>query len=482
MQIAALAEKQLNLCNYSYQFMAGRQVGPVKKISHKTDEISPDLSLTRGGSLLKLLLNGQTDDLRGASEKKSRTCNQGCFVEETMKRYWQWMISLLAVLMFALSGCGGGGGGGGGGGPIPGVTDTDGDGIPDTEDTFPNDATRFVSLAKVDLPGLQGTTFSSAVAVNDSNLIAGTANDNTNDVHAVVWSLTGTTASQASRLELLAGAPAPVFGAAHGVNNAADAVGESEDSTGDRQAIFWLGSGGSPSAASPTILPELTGAQFSAAYDINSGRRVVGESQSSGVTKAVTWLVTVSGATITPSAATMLGEPAGGTSSSAYFIGEGNQVVGEYTTAGGAVRGLLWNLDAAGAVTSMVELPPLTGDTESVAYGINDDGQIIGESSSATTTRAAVWTVAGTPATATAALLGSPAAGEANALAINDSGRLAGWTAASVGGAATTAVWDLRNLTLFNEVLTTFSQGYGINNGGTIVGMANNAAFVTVAQ
>lgn len=399
-----------------------------------------------------------------------------------MKRYWQLLVGLLAMLVLALSGCGGGGGGGGGGGvaPGPGVSDVDGDGIPDAEDAFPSDPTRFVSLAKVDLPGLQGTTFSSAVAVNDGNLIAGTANDNTNDVHAVVWTLTGTTASQASRLELLAGAAAPVFGAAHGVNNVADVVGESEDSTGDRQAIFWLGSGGSPSAASPTILPELTGAQFSAAYDINGGRRVVGESQSSGVTKAVTWLVTVSGAIITPSAATMLGEPAGGTASSAYFIGEGNQVVGEYTTAGGAVRGLLWNLSPVGDVTAMIELPPLTGDTESVAYGINDDGQIIGESSSATTTRAAVWTVAGT--TATAALLGNPANGEANALAINDSGRLAGWTASSVGGAATTAVWDLRNRTLFNNVLTTFSQGYGINNGGTIVGMANNAAFVTVAQ
>lgn len=394
------------------------------------------------------------------------------------KSYWQFMVSMLAILVLSLAGCGGGGGGGGGGGPA--VTDSDGDGIPDAEDAFPADVTRFVSLAKVDLPGLQGTTFSSAVAVNDTNLIVGTANDNTNDVHPVVWSLTGATASQAARLEMLPGAVAPVFGAAYGVNNTADTVGESEDGSGNRQAIFWMGSGGSPSSASPTILPSLAGAAFSAAYDINSGRRAVGESQSAGITKAVTWTVAVTGANITPSAATMLGEPSGGTASSAYFIGEGNQVVGEYTTSSGAVHGILWTLDAAGAVTGRVDLPPLTGDTESVAYGINDAGQIVGESSTATTTRAAVWTISGTPATATVALLGSPAGGEANALAVNDSGRLAGWTAAS--GATTAAVWDLRNRTLFNNVLTSFSQGYGINNGGTIVGMANNAAFVTVAQ
>lgn len=397
-----------------------------------------------------------------------------------MKRYWQLIVSLLAILVLALSGCGGGGGGGGGGGvpgPGTGVTDTDGDLIPDAQDAFPNDATRFVSLAKVDLPGLTGTAFSIAVAVNDSNLIVGTANDNGGIVHPVFWTLTNATPSAAGSLTMLSGATASTFGAAHGVNNFADTVGESEDGAGNRQAVFWLGTAGSPGAATPTTLPALAGAQFSAAYDINSGRRVVGESQSTGVTKAVTWLVTVSGATVTPGAATLLGEPAGATSSSAYYISESNQVVGEYTTAGGAVHGILWNLDAAGAVTSMIDLPPLAGELESVAYGINDAGQIVGESTSTTGTRGVVWTAAGE-----VDFLGSPAGGEANALAINDSGRVAGWTATTAGGAATTVVWDMLNKTLFNNVLAAFSQGYGINNGGTIVGMADNAAFVTVTQ
>lgn len=395
-----------------------------------------------------------------------------------MKSYWKWAISLLAVLTLGLAGCGGGGGGGGA--PAPGVaSDTDGDGIPNTEDAFPTDATRFISMGKVDLPGLQGT-FSSAVAINDGNLIVGTANDNTGDIHPVFWSMTGATPSAAALLEILPGAVAPAFGAAFGINNLADTVGESEDSTGGRQAIFWQGIGGAPNPVSPTTLPALTGAQFSAAYDLNSGRRVVGESQSGGVTKAVTWLVTIAGGTVTPGAPIMLGEPTGGTASSAYFIGESNSVVGEYTTSGGAVHGILWTLDALGAVTSRVDLPPLVGDTESVAYGINDAGQIVGESSSATSSKGVLWTVAG--GTATATLLGTPAGGEGNAFGVNDSGRLAGFTAPTAGGAATMAVWDLRNPSLFNNVVTSFSQGYGINNGGNIVGMANNAAFVAVPQ
>lgn len=393
-----------------------------------------------------------------------------------MKRYWRLMVCLLAVLALSLAGCGGGGGGGGGGG----VVDSDGDGIPDAQDAFPNDAARFVAMGKIDLPGLQASSFSSAMAVNDSNLIVGTANDSTGDVHPVFWSLTGATASQASRLEMLTGAASPVFGAAFGVNNLGDTVGESEDGTGGRQAIFWQGTGGSPVSASPTSLPALTGALFSAAYDVNSSRRVVGESQSGGLTKAVTWLVTISGTTVTPGAAVMLGEPSGGTSSSAYFIGESNQIVGEYTTASGAVHGILWTLNAAGAVATMVDLPPLAGDLESVAYGLNDAGQIVGESSSATGSKGVLWTVSGT--TATAALLGSPAGGEGIVLAINDSGRLAGWTAPTVGGPATGAMWDLRNPTLFDNVLAAFSQGYAINNGGNVVGMADNAAFVAVPQ
>jgi hypothetical protein len=57
--------------------MAVRQVGSVKKINYKIDEISLDLSLTREGSLLKILLNESTEDLTGriygaTSQRKSR--------------------------------------------------------------------------------------------------------------------------------------------------------------------------------------------------------------------------------------------------------------------------------------------------------------------------------------------------------------------------------------------------------------------------
>lgn len=385
-----------------------------------------------------------------------------------MKKYLLLLASLAVVLSLSLAGCGGGGGGGGG-------TDADGDGIPNNQDAFPNDAAKFASFTKVDLLGLQGATFSSAPAINDSGLIVGTSNDNTGDIHGVFWP---NATSGALRLEFPPH-PGGEFGAAFGLNNSGDVVGESNNGNlpPGRDAIFWLGIAGTPSAASPVILPPVAGAQYTAAYDINNTKRIVGESQSASVNKAVTWTLAVAGTTVTPSQPMVLGEPAGGTGSSAYFISEDNKIVGEYTLNGNA-HGVLWTLSADGTtVATRVDLPPLAGDTESVAYGINADGRIVGESTSAAgVTRGATWTVAGT--VATAAALGNVA--EGTALAINDAGRLAGWTAPTAGGVATAAVWDVLNLGLFDSVVTgtTFSQGFGINATGTVVGMAGNTAFV----
>jgi uncharacterized membrane protein len=385
-----------------------------------------------------------------------------------MKKYSLLLASLAVTLTISLAGCGGGGGGGN--------SDKDGDGIPNAQDAFPNDATKFASFAKVDLLALQGSTFSSAVAINDTNMIVGAANDVQGDTHPVLWKVTGTTATPADRLEITSN-----FGAAYDLNNGGDTVGEEANATAGRNAVIWLATAGTPTGASPLVLTPVVGAQFSAAYGINNARRIVGESQSASVTKAVTWTLAGAGAAATPSQPNMLGEPAGGTASSAYFIGEDNRIVGEYTV-NGTPHGILWNLSADGATTaSMIDLPPLAGDAESVAYGINADGRIVGESTSAAgVVRGVTWTLAGT--VATPAALGTT--GEGNALAINDSGRLAGWTAPAAGGLAMASVLDVRNLALFDSVLaaTGFSQSFGINNAGSIVGMAGGAAFAAVPQ
>ena len=389
-----------------------------------------------------------------------------------MKKYWLLLASLAVVLTLTLAGCGGGGGGGGN-------SDRDGDGIPNDQDSFPDDTTKFAAFTNVSLPGLQGMTFSSAMAINDAGLIVGTSNDVQGDIHGVFW--TSSTATSPTRLEFPAH-PGGEFGAAFGVNTTGDVVGETNNAVGGRDAIFWLGTTGTPSAASPLPLPPIAGAQYTAAYDINDSKRIVGESQSASVNKAVTWTLTVAGTTVTPSQPMVLGEPVGATGSSAYAIGDNNRIVGEHTLASGAVNGILWTLSADGTtVASMIPLPPLTGDTESVAYGINADGRIVGESTSAAgVTRSVTWTVSGT--TATPVALGTTA--EGNALAINNSGRMAGWTAPTAGGEANASVWDDLNLTKFDSVVAAagFSQGFGINNGGSIVGMTGNVAFVAVPQ
>jgi probable HAF family extracellular repeat protein len=388
-----------------------------------------------------------------------------------MKRYWFLLVSLFAVISLTLAGCGGGGGGGGGN------PDRDGDGIPNVDDAFPDDPARFASFNTVNLPGLQGVNFSSAMAINDPGLIVGTSNDITGDVHAVFW--TDSTAVSPIRFEFPAH-PGAEFGAAYGVNNAGDTVGETNNAAGGRDAIFWLGTGGTPQAASPAVMPPIAGAQFTAAYAINNSKRAVGESQSGSITMAVAWLVSAAGEVGQP---TLLGVPEGATASSAYFIDDNNRIVGEYTTASGMVHGILWSMNPDGTF-AMLDLPPIGGEatSESVAYGINDAGQIVGESTTAAGVVSAVtWT---SVAPVVAAPLGTPA--QANALAINDSGRLAGWTmAAGANANAGATVWDLRNLALadvFLDPAAAFSQGFGINNSGSIVGMSNNLAFAAVAQ
>ena len=86
------------------------------------------------------------------------------------------MFAIFASLAFIA--CSGGGGGGGGGG----VADSDQDGIPNTEDAFPNDATQFAALTETALAAFApGTTFSTAVAVNNSGQVIGSSNNGTDD-------------------------------------------------------------------------------------------------------------------------------------------------------------------------------------------------------------------------------------------------------------------------------------------------------------
>lgn len=343
--------------------------------------------------------------------------------------------------------------------PIPANPDRDGDGVPNGQDAFPDDPSRFSSYTTVLLDRLAGGTFGAAVGINGGNEVVGLSEDQTGVISAVKWTVTGATAS----------APAVLAPIAPGGYGAAYAVSESGVAVGDAQkgqevvAVAWPAGGGGAL--------ELSRAGFaapSAAYGI-AGARIVGEATLAGNAVAVLW----SGPSADPVALGTLGGP----TSSAYAIDGAGLVVGESLDANGDPRGALWKLDASGVPAPPLALAPLAGHVASVALDVNGAGEIAGESESGTgEVHAVVWklSAAGAP--------GAPLdLGVGSATAINDASRIAGHRAAP--GQATAI--DARNASLSDAILTgtfTVSQAYGLNDSNAVVGLADGQGFVAVPQ
>jgi probable HAF family extracellular repeat protein len=387
-----------------------------------------------------------------------------------MKRFQILTTTLIAALALSFAGCGGGGGGGGGGPTPPGNGDGD-----------PGDNTGVVFDRGVLAP-LQGSTFSTGIAINDANVAVGIADDIEGDVHAITWTVVGTTPSTPVKLELL---PAGTSGAAYDINDAGQVVGESEDADLNIRAVLWQGASGSPMP-----LPSLPEARFSAAFAISNNGLVVGSSSAppaadgTVTTHAVFWTVSPAGA-VTSAAPTLLGEPAGFVTSSAYFVNDADQVVGEVGRDDGSTSAVLWTLAPAGGATAIL-LPPLTGHAGSVAFAINELGQVVGESESAEGVKHAIlWDVVFAPPVASD--LGARAT-DSTVVAINDSGLIAGWVSAPPGSASTAALWSTAALELaaFDPILATgvSAQAYGINSSGNVVGLSltDKQAFVGIAR
>jgi hypothetical protein len=377
----------------------------------------------------------------------------------TMNQLRFLLLSLFVVLTLVMTGCGGSSSGPN---PVPGTADSDGDGIPNADDAFPNDPTRFADYKKVPLAPLAAGHAAYAVAVNDDvvPLVAGLALTGANIVKAVTWVAMENPPSPL-QLNALA-ADNTLASAAYGVNSDGIVVGEAENGT-TSLAVYWPADALNPT---PLSMAGMTGTR-SAAFAINTANQIVGEAeQTAGIFVPVLW----NGLDAAP-AELPLGSAATG---SVYYINDGGWIAGEV---GG--KAAYWTVNAEGTVADAIELPLLVGHVAGVALGVDGAGRFVGESEADNgTVYGVAWLKNSSDAYVPTNL------GPASAQAINDNNRIAGYGAA--GSASRAAVWDTRlaNPTNFTAVLdkNSLSHAYGINQSDVIVGAAEHQAFVALPE
>lgn len=372
---------------------------------------------------------------------------------------------------------------GGGGDVVAPVAaaDTDQDGIPDTVDAVPNDATKFVNNVTVPLAGLTpaGGGFTAATAVNRTGAVVGYSEDAAHDVKAVRWTVNAVDGSVTAPTSLVPVTGGGTYSAAYGVNNAGLAVGESEGPGGNFVATVWNVSGTPAALPASVTFPD---AGRSAAHGVSNGStpQIVGEASTvDGALRAVVW----TGVAGTP---VDLGVLPGGTFSSAVAISNDGLVVGEADTSTGVTHAVAWRVNASGAKTvGPVDLGIITvADVRSIALGVDSAGHVVGESEEqAGVVHAGLWTL-DTATLVPTAKKDLGANGGANA--INEVNRMVGHL--TIGPDDRAAVWDTRNANLANGAVpeTTANEALGVSDGNLVVGLAATAtgasAFVAVPK
>ncbi|MGC1371930.1 MAG: hypothetical protein WA824_07325 [Candidatus Sulfotelmatobacter sp.] len=213
----------------------------------------------------------------------------------------------------------------------------------------------------INLGTLEGYDAIVGVTVNDSEEIAGLAQDSQTGISiGFVWTQT----YGLVELSPLAGG---TYSVANANNNNGVIVGYSSVSNGDVHSVLWEGSGNSYQIMDLGIFP---GAPYTYPYDLNQSMQVVGEAYNSAGTHFTAALWSTTGGWRN------LGTLPGGQDSIADWINDsGVAVGGAYTSQYPSGVAVYW--DTSYNIHSLGTLP---GGTQSYAGGENDLGTIVGES------------------------------------------------------------------------------------------------------
>jgi len=220
-------------------------------------------------------------------------------------------------------------------------------------------------------PGITG----SANGVNDSGVAVGMTKGADGERRAAAWAVDAAGGVGGPEdLGLLAGG---TFSVAHFITKAGLVVGEADDAAGFTRAVAWTVGAAGTLENGPIDLGVLAGGDFSAAYGANDSGMVVGESQeASQLRRAVYWQVDVDGFLVAGPA--LIGAPAlnSGKNVAAFAINDSGWIAGtsEKVTAQGLPASVVW--DPAFKGGTLYEAVNEVKASE--ARGINRSGQIAG--------------------------------------------------------------------------------------------------------
>lgn len=294
--------------------------------------------------------------------------------------------------------------------------------------------------------------------------------------YAAHWSVVTNSGQTYSTLTVLG------TGAANGINDEGEIVGQFRDGNGNRFGAYWA-----DAQALPVELPPLPGHDTSNAQAINDDGVISGGSSINGggwqSYRAVVWRIHWIGGTPQVFGPVELPGPADG--SSAFAVNNNSNSVAEISGVFEATQtAVVWQVLSNNDGSLSVSPTPDLLDTNSQALGINNGGVVSGQRGNA----AVVWS-GNTTVTLNRPTKGKTAVAVTSAYDISNTGVIVG--IASPNGLDNCAVvWQNANVTMLyldgflnaNSPLLGLSTAEAVNDHGEIVGEGWAGAFIAIPK